>query len=251
MKILALFLVIPTLLCGSPIPDFPFLYVVGQVYEEFPTKSAKITFSVQAESEKAEEGERVLKDASKLIMKMIRDTGVKDAEIDASEVRKHRVSEKPFNEEQRQVYYSFTQQFIVKISDLKIYPTLTEKLIGSNEVSSFDSEFFPETSPEITMRLRKAAFKDAKDNANGLAEASGEKIGRIHSASEVTYEEMGRLMGETRGGFLPSSAAGRDKVYEVPPTVPHFFQVFVLYRLAGPDNAKSEQDGGGKGEQRR
>ncbi len=80
------------------------------------------------ESEKADQGEVALKDASKAVMKMLRDVGVNEQEIDASEVRKRRISEKPFNVEERQVYYAFSQEFVVKISDLKIYPTLAEKL---------------------------------------------------------------------------------------------------------------------------
>jgi len=85
---------------------------------------------------------------------------------------------------------------------------------------------------EVIEKLRKAAFADAKRAARNIAEASGETLGRIHSASEMPYSDLGQLVGESSGMELMSAgASASDEVYVVPPTVSESFSVNVLFRL--------------------
>lgn len=231
MKTLLLLLLATSVAISSPIPDFPFLFVGGNSSEDVPTSRAQITFSIENENELSEAGEAALQAASKAVMALLRESGVKDKDIDASVVRKDRVSKDPFDDEKKQIYFKFRQDFEVRITDLSIYPKLAEKFIGSDKVSGFSSYFYGGDMREVTNRLRLAALKDAKANAQTLAEASGTTLGKIHSVSELDYSELGELIGQEQYD-PPNLPPGSNEVYEVPPTVSQSFYVRVLYRLA-------------------
>jgi len=243
MKIITAILVLASIAIGSPIPDFPFLYVTGRAYEDLPTTHATIRFSIQIESKLSDEGEKRLQNASKAIMTILLEMGVAKSEIDSYEVRKLQTSRARADSKEQDLYFSFSQGFRLKIKDLKLYPKLVERLIGSNEVTDFQSEFSAENRVEAIKRLRKAAFEDARQAAASIAEASGEKLGRIHSASELPYSDLGRLIGEPERGIGGGAAGIQSDVYVVPPTVSEWFQIHVLYRLDHPD---SEQGAAGQ-----
>lgn len=232
MKILITLLGIPTVLCASPIPEFPFLYVEGEAHEDVPTQSVRITFSIVIDSEMPDAGEEELKSASRAVMTLLRKIGVQDHEIDASEVRKRRRGPSAFEKRSSQeVYFSFIQEFILESSNLKLYPDLAEQLIGSKEVSHFESDFFGDAGPEFTERLRRNAFKDAKGKAVAMAAAGGATVGRMYSASEEPLEDLERLIGGYVGPGPSTDTSYREKVYEVPSTVSRAYRVFVLYRI--------------------
>lgn len=235
MKLLLLLLfTIPTLLHASPIPDFPFFYVVGHAHEDLETARATISFDIEIESENAEQGELKLKASNRSVLKILRDLGVKDVEIDTSQIKKRRVSETS-DEEERQVYFRFTQEFSVDVYDLKKYPKLAEKLISSSNVSSFDSSFYAKNGPDVVMRLRKTACKNAKANAIAIAEANDVKLGMIHSASEVPYEKLYSLIGGQPWGGSSYCVSPSNPIYEVPATVRRHFQIYAIYRIDETD----------------
>jgi uncharacterized protein YggE len=180
-------------------------------------------------------------------MSILLELGVAKSEIVSYEVEKHQSSRERSDTKERDIFFLFSQGFRLKIKDLKLYPKLVERLIGSNEVNDFQSEFSAESRVEAIKRLRKAAFDDARQAAASIAEASGEKLGRIHSASELPYSYLERLMGEPESSSVGAMSSAQNDVYVVPPTVSESFQVYVLYRLAKDERAVSE-DGGGKRE---
>ncbi|MBC7838763.1 MAG: SIMPL domain-containing protein, partial [Nitrospiraceae bacterium] len=111
----------------------------------------------------------------------------------------------------------------------------------SNDVTKYDVEFSATNRKEIIGRLRKAAFADARKSAEDIAKASGERLGRIHSASEMPYSDLGKLVGEDSGSVLYSVGIP-EEVYEIPPTVPESFHVNVLFRLNQETPSQSEQE---------
>lgn len=232
--LLALALLIMTpLAIGSPIPDFPFLFVGGHASEDVPTTRARITFGIENENEQSEVGEATLQKANMAMMALLKENGILEKDIVASDVSKSRVSKDPFKDDERQVYFKFSQSFDVTITDLSRYPKLAELFIGSDAVSGFNSYFYGGNLREVTTRLRVVALKDARDNAETLASASGTSLGVIHSISEHDYSALGELIGaETYDP--PNLPPGRNEVYKVPPTVRQSFNVRVLYRLAEP-----------------
>jgi uncharacterized protein YggE len=240
-----LLLLMPSLASGSPIPDFPFLFVGGHASEDVPTARARITFSIENENEKSEIGEAELQKASIAMMALLKENGIPEKDIDASDVSKSRVSKDPFDEDKKQLYFKFSQNFDVTITDLTLYPKLAELFIGSDKVSGFNSYFHAGNLNEVTKRLRVAALKDARENAKILAEASGTTLGAIHSISELDYSEFGELIG-AESYNPPNIPPGRNEVYKVPPTVRESFYVRVLYRLPAAENNNAQQDGGGQ-----
>ena len=105
MKVLLalLILIAAPLTVGSPIPDFPFLFVGGHASEDVPTARARITFNIENENEKSEIGEAELQKANIAMMTLLRESGIPEKDIDASDVRKRRVSKDPFDEEKKQI----------------------------------------------------------------------------------------------------------------------------------------------------
>jgi uncharacterized protein len=233
MKTLLLLLLATSVAIASPIPDFPFLFVGGHSSEDVPTARARVTFSIENENELSDAGEAALQAASRSLMALLKEHGVNDKDIDASKVWKHRVSKDPFDDAKKQIYFKFSQDFEVAITDLTIYPKLAETFIGSDKVSGFNSYFYGANMREVTKRLRIEALKDARENAETLATASGTTLGPIHSVSELDHSELGELIGQETYD-PPNLPPGRNEVYEVPPTVRESFYVRVLYRLAEP-----------------
>lgn len=233
MKTLLLLLLAASVTIASPVPDFPFLFVGGNSSEDVTTSRARISFSIENENELSESGEASLQAASRALMALLRENGVKDKDINASVVRKTRVSKDPFDDGKKQIYFKFSQDFEVMITDLSIYPKLAKSFIGSDKVSGFNSYFYGGDMRAVTKRLRVAALKDAQVNAQTLAEASGTALGQIHSISELDHSELGELIGQETYD-PPNLPPGRNEVYEVPPTVSTSFYVRVLYRLAEP-----------------
>lgn len=242
MKILLaiLLVIMPPLAIGSPIPDFPFLFVGGHAAEDVPTARARITFSIENENEKSEMGEAEIQKASTAMMALLKENGIPEKDIDASDVSKSRVSVDPFDEKKKQIYFKFSQAFDVTITDLTLYPKLAEIFIGSDRVSGFNSYFYAGNLNEVTKRLRVAAVKDARENAKILAEASGTTLGTIHSISELDYSELGELIG-AESYDPPNLPPGQNEVYKVPPTVRQSFYVRVLYRLSAAEDKPEQQ----------
>lgn len=264
MKTLAILFGLCGALAGSPIPDFPFIYVKGHASEEIPTSLVTIRFDLAKHSRTSAEGESALSDASKAAKQALRELGVKDKEIHATEILKRQefgefpqYSGKKESADttalpppdgpdesaasgKKEVYFTFRQEFVLKITDLKLYPALARHLMRSGDVSRYDVEFSATNRDEVVERLRKAAFADAKRAARNIAEASGETLGRIHSASEMPYSDLGQLVGESSGMELPAGASVSDEVYVVPPSVSESFSVNVLFRLKQGTTKQSE-----------
>ena len=265
MKTIIILLSLSCVLVGSPIPDFPFIFVKGNAFEEVPTNLATIRFQIIKHSRLSEQGESALSEASKATRKALRDLGVKDKDINASEVSKreefgefpqrqkmeapsHLPQLPPLDDQgeskppkSKESYFSFNQHFVIYLTDLKLYPDLARHLMRSGDVSLYDVEFSATNRKEVFDKLRRAAFADAKRAALELAEASGEKLGGIHSASEIPYSELSQLIGEDpNSGVMYSSSISEHEVYEVPPTVPESFGVYVLFRLTPDNNPRGE-----------
>lgn len=252
------------MLHGSPVPDFPFLYVKGEASESVPTSLATIRFHVSKSSRSSAECEKAFADASKVVRETLRDLGVANPEINASEIVKRQetgelppIMEKevpgtlpdmlPLEEKEeskkqknKETFFTVDQLFVLKIKNLKIYPGLARYLMRSNDVTRFDVEFSATNRTEIMGRLRKAAFANARQSAEDIAKASGETLGRIHSASEMPYSALGNLVGEDSGSSMSCGAAMPMEVYEAPPTVFESFVVNVLFRLDQGTPTKSE-----------
>jgi len=244
MKTLLLLISTVSLALSSPIPDFPFLFVAGNASEEVPTADAAITFSIKNENQQSDLGEKALQEANRSLRLLLRANGVSDKDIRVSDVRKQRVSKDPFDAAKKQVYFEFSQDFTIEIKDLTLYPKLAELLIGSEKVSGFDSSFSGGDLANVKKRLRIAAIKDARANAQILADASEVRVAGVQSISEFDFSRIGGLIGE--GSYeSPNLPPGRNEVYKVPPTIRESFSVNMLFRLAGKET-RTEPTGTGQ-----
>jgi uncharacterized protein len=235
MKVLFTLFAFASAAIASPIPDFPFLYIKGQAVEHVPTKSARITFDITNENEDAKAGEVALQEANRAVVAALKEIGIADSAVDTSDVIKRKVDKRDTNGESQKAYFEFTKNFQVTVDNLELYPVLAERFIGSNDVGNFDVRFYAGDLREVDKRLRIAAVKDANEQAEVLASAAGVELDGIHSVSDCDVGELSSLMGYEEGISL-ASPVGRDAVYKVPQTVPHFFGIRILYRLSTNNN---------------
>ena len=175
---------------ASPIPDFPFIYVVGEATEDVPTGYAHLFFKISTSSTDAERGEEELRKISAKVMTLLKEMGVKDDEIDASDIGKTQyrgrkndpfgapdVGADPEMEDKIQI----TQEFQITIEDLKLYPDLVGKLIAHGDVERFSSSFSIADTDAVMRRLRTKAIKDARVQAGEIADAAGVELGALPS----------------------------------------------------------------------
>lgn len=244
MKVILTLIAVVSGAIASPIPDFPFLYIRGQATEHVPTKWARISFNISNENEDAKAGEAALQKANLAIVAALKEIGIADSDVITSDVRKRKATKRDADEGSEKSYFEFTKDFQVSVANLELYPLIAERFIGSNDVGQFDVSFYGGDLTEVDKRLRIAAVKDAREQAETLASATGVELGGIHSVSDCDVGELYKLIGYDDSRMV-HSMADRNVVYEVPPTVPQWFEVRILYRLR-THNHKAEQDGGGK-----
>ena len=267
MKTLLMLLCLTSCLVGSPIPDFPFIYVKGQAYENIPTNLAIIRFEVDKNSRVSEEGESALSNANKAIKKELLGLGVKEKDINATEIQKTEeygefpqfknkvkseddslVAPIPLEEEtepskKKEAYYSFTQQYVIQLTDLKLYSQIVRSLMRSDHVSQYRVHFSATNRKDVVQKLRKEAFADAKRAAQELADASGETLGRLHSVSEMPHSDLSDLIGgDDSDSMLYAGSAVSVPIYEVPATVTEYFDLIVLFRIEQNVTASEKED---------
>jgi uncharacterized protein len=127
---------------ASPIPDFPFLYIKGQAVEHVPTEAARIRFNITNENEDAKAGESALQEANRAIVAALKEIGIADSHVTTSDVRKRKATKRNADGDSEKAYFEFTKDFQVVVTNLKLYPVLAERFIGSNDVGQFDVSFY-------------------------------------------------------------------------------------------------------------
>ena len=110
-----------------------------------------------------------------------------------------------------QVVYVFklTSYEPVKTSEL-IKSLYTNGAITINEIS-----FLPDQQEEVTQEARKAALKDAREQAKKIAQAAGKRVGRILTITDDLSEASGTVSSQEQGGDVVSadfSAAAPEKI---------------------------------------
>jgi uncharacterized protein YggE len=268
MKTFLLLLCLSNSLVASPIPDFPFIYVKGKAHENIPTNLAIIRFEVDKNHRVSEEGETALSDANKAIRKELLALGVKEKDISATEIQKSEEygefpqfrkkvqsdisilplpvpldEEEPEQKVKKEAYYSFTQQYVIQLTDLKLYSQIVRSLMRSDHVSQYRVHFSATNRKDVVQKLRKEAFADAKRAAQELADASGETLGRLHSVSEMPHSDLSDLIGgDDSDSMLYAGSAVSVPIYEVPATVTEYFDVIALFRIEQNITAAEKED---------
>lgn len=98
-------------------------------------------------------------------------------------------------------------------------PTKTSELIKTlytnGAVTINNISFLPDQQEDVTQEARKAALKDAREQAGKIAKAAGKRVGRIVTITDDLNEVSGTVSSQEQGGDVVSAdfaAAAPEKI---------------------------------------
>lgn len=230
MKPLLVLLISAASCVASPIPDFPFLFVMGEGVESGATEKAEISITIDIESAESEAGQLLYQKANQNLRSLLRQSEITENAIQFNSLTKAKINRSQ-NAKNDEPFFRFHQEITVQIVDFEKYPDLVAKLANSSDVARISTEFIPQDEKRVKEGSRKKAFQDALSRAELLAKAADVKIEGVHSVSERPFADLDSLLPSY--GFSSSvSGVSVETAYTVPETVNRYSEVFMLFRLA-------------------
>lgn len=90
------------------------------------------------------------------------------------------------------------------------------KLLYTNGAITINNiSFLPDQQEDVTQEARKAALKDAREQAKRIAQAAGKRVGRIVTITDDLNEVSGTVSSQEQGGDVASadfSAAAPERI---------------------------------------
>jgi uncharacterized protein YggE len=178
---------------------------VGVVY--LTPDIAYINIGVNTQRENASEAVEVNKEQTNAVIKAIRDFGV-----DAKDIRTTNFSiwSNPVYDPMGQVQgtnYTVDNTVNVTVRNLDKLGDLLDSAISAGANSIYSIQFDVEDKTKATEDAREKAVKDAKAEAEGLAEAAGLKLGDIQSISYYESSPTPYFEGKGGGGGAMDASA--------------------------------------------
>lgn len=173
---------------ASSLPDFPFIGVKGVAETEVTPDIATISFGfLEFNESSAEEALEVIKLKSDKVIELAREMGVPDKAITSTGIDNEIVREvnrdRGYNRTNI-LGYEISQGFIIEIKDLSIYSEFVDKLISVGNVDRIRPTFDISNRKEVLRELVQEAGKDARNNADDLANAMDVKIKSVYAINQ-------------------------------------------------------------------
>ena len=238
-KILAIAVVVvgAGLAQGSSIPDFPFVFAMGQAEKELPPDTAKMTFYVKAFHEVSSNAVAKVTARSIEVINFLGKQGFGKGSLVTYELSKSEVRERKEYQQLKVLGYEATRRFELTFDDIPKYDLVARTLFKTDDVSDISTTFGRKDQKEIEAALLAEACADAKRSAAAMATGFGKTIGAAHCISKQGFGNIGvvfGLGGDALGGGGPMFCMGdpaEDAFLFIPVTIKFQNQVSVLFRL--------------------
>jgi len=179
--ILILSFLISCTVSANPVPDFPFVIVTENLDKKVKPDLAKINFTLLAYDNSSVKTMESLTGSSALILDLLEEKGISISSLESSQV------DKTIKRARKEgVYgleilgYEMTQDFVLTLNDLDIYPSVMNALIKLDGVQGADALF--ETTKEDVYKeemILDLSIK-ARKKADMLAEAQSKKVKSVY-----------------------------------------------------------------------
>lgn len=191
---------------ASPLPEYPFIFTSGSAEIDVPPDIVRFRVEVSAHLPEASVAMSAVEATSKRMLAVLRTAGVKDADIDASDIEK---SPRRHWDEKRDRSvpdgFEVTRRFSVTVRDLARYPQMVTTLLELPHTEEFEPHFDRTDRAKIEGDLFDRAARDARANAERMAAAFGRKLGSVRGIAQVPMTEIADWLGLPTNAMYPAS----------------------------------------------
>ena len=222
---------------GSSIPDFPFVFAMGQAEKDVQPDTAQMTFYIKAFHEVSSNAVAKVTARSIEVINFLGKQGFGKGSLVTYELSKKEVRETKDYKELKILGYEATRRFELTFDDLSKYDLVARTLFKTDDVSDIGTTFGRKDQKDIEAALLAEACADAKRSATAMAAGFGKTIGAVHCISKQGFGNIGVIFGlgadAFDGGDRMACMAGPDEdaFLFIPATIKFQNQVSVLFKL--------------------
>jgi len=235
--VIALLVVGSALAQGSSIPDFPFVFAMGQAEKDVQPDTAKMTFQIKAVHETSSNAVAKVTARSIEVINFLGKQGFGKGSLVTYELSKNEVRERKEDQELKILGYEATRRFELTFDDLAKYDLVARTLFKTDDVSDISTTFGRKDKKDIEASLLAEACADAKRSATAMAAGFDKTIGAVHCISKQGFGNIGVIFGLGADAFdgsgIMACKAGPDEdaFLFIPATIKFQNQVSVLFKL--------------------
>lgn len=187
--------------------------VTGEAKAFVEPDRAQVVIGVETDGKTVSDAKKKNDERVSELMKALEDIGIKDADIQTSNLNIHPIYDYK-SDDRRLIKYTMRNEVRITVKDLdNVEPVVNRGLSNAGNLLS-ELTFYREDSDKIEDSLRIEAAKDAKLKAAALAEALGVSVGKPVSISASSFSRtpqmaykshMDGIAEISRGAQMPSS----------------------------------------------
>lgn len=205
----ALFL---SVMCGadaSPVPDYPFVHVVGSAYTAVSPDIAALDFEMVAVDADPAAARTVLETRISEIRALMQTLDMDPDDAVVREVRQNLV--KGEGAAGAAPAYELRCDVKIKLRNVSNWAALAGGLFGKPNLDGFASSFDLSTMEQTGDELVTSAIQDARRRAEVIAAASGRRLGAVTAVTPEGIKNLSTAMGLQRDEYRTERRAGIAK----------------------------------------
>lgn len=222
---------------ASPLPEYPFVFTVGNARIDTPPDMVRLRFTVATRSKDLKVASGALDSTFNSVITVLAAAAIREADIDASAVDKTPLSH--LNESRDQTIsdgYEVSRKVSITGHDLTKYPQMVKALLELPNTEDFNADFDRSDRSKLRADLLASASRDAKAHAEDMAAQFGRKLGPVRAISQVTFPAIPGYFGFSSGGagiydrMFKTSVPSQEQ-FLLPATITISETVNVVYEL--------------------
>ena len=181
---------------ASPLPEYPFVFAVGDAKATLPPDTGHLNFTVSSRNAGADVALAAVRKTSELALTILAEAGVADADVNASSMNKE--SRSHWDDKRDQSIpdgYEVTRKFEVTVRNLDRYPKMMTALFALSNTEDFLAYFQRSDAATVSTHLLEAAAADAKAKAEKMAAQFGARVGRVRAVSQIPVADVPYVFG--------------------------------------------------------
>jgi uncharacterized protein YggE len=198
---------------ASPVPDYPFVHVVGSAYTAVLPDIAVLDFEIVALDADPAAAKAVLEARVTEIRALMRQLGLDPEDAVVREVRQsvRKGEQAPGGGP----LYELRCDVKIGVRNVSSWPALAGGLFGKPNLDGFASTFDLSTMQQTNDELVTNAILDARRRAEVIAAASGRRLGAVTAATPEAIKNLSTAMGLQRDDFRMERRAGNPGATDI------------------------------------
>jgi uncharacterized protein YggE len=184
---------------ASPVPDYPFVHVVGSAYTAVIPDIAVLDFEIVATDGDPAAAKAVLEARVGEIRALMQQLGLDPEDAVVREVRQSVRKGEPAPG--GGPLYELRCDVKVSVRNVSSWPALAGGLFGKPNLDGFASTFDLSTMQQTNDELVANAIADARRRAEVIAAASGRRLGAVTAVTPEAIKNLSTAMGLQRDDF--------------------------------------------------